>query len=83
MKVRHIGLDVHDASDSLSDLEASSCVPLPHFKYGLGPCVRDVKVVYPSKPKNKSKIKIVAASEGDTQHVGCGQHLKVGKTNNF
>lgn len=57
MEVRHIGLHIHDARDSLPDPGASSCIAFPHFKNSFGPCVRYVKVVYSSRRKTKSEIK--------------------------
>lgn len=46
MEVSCIGLDIHDAGDSLSDHNVPTTVPLPHLEYSTGPCIRHIQVVY-------------------------------------
>lgn len=64
MEVRHVGLDIHDARDSLPDFDTSSCIPLPHFKYGFGPCVRYIKVVYSSRKQQQCLHCLKAEGQG-------------------
>lgn len=78
MAVRLVGHEVHDAGDSLSDHGASSCIPLPHFIYSSGPCIRYVKVVYPAE-KNGLAFES-GAVKGSAYYGHYAQHLNVAET---
>lgn len=53
VKVGCVGLNIHDASDPLSDHNVSSSVPLPHLEHCSGACIRHIKVVYTTKIDGK------------------------------
>lgn len=45
VQVSCVGLDVHDAGDSLSDHDVSSSIPLPHLEYSSGPYISYIQIV--------------------------------------
>lgn len=46
MKISCVGLDVHNASDSLSDHNVSSSIPFSHLVYSTSSYIRHIQVVY-------------------------------------
>lgn len=46
VKVSCVGLDVHYASDSLSDHNVSSAIPFSHLKYSSSSYIRHIQIVY-------------------------------------
>ena len=59
VQVSCVGLDVHDARDSLSDHDVSASVPLPHLKNCSGPCIRHIQVVCKRKIATSTFMRLV------------------------
>lgn len=74
VQVGGVGFDVHHTVDSLSDHYVSSSIPLPHLKYGPGPCIGYVQVVYEEKTSVKGRR---------TKSIKCHQVVKFYVNENY
>lgn len=56
MEVGYVGLEIHDASDSLSDHIVSSSISLPHFENCSGPCISYIQEVYKTESEKSVDV---------------------------